>query len=138
MPPKFLRRNWDKFSRLGRNKRKKQVWRSPKGRHNKMRLKRKGYPATVNIGYKQEDKKKIILVNNLSELENIAKGEKIIFSKVGNKKKIEMMKKAKEKGIQVSNINEKKFEKKIEMMKKAKKAEGKNETQHEKKQENKK
>lgn len=114
MPPTFLRRNWDKFSRLGRNKRKKQVWRSPKGRHNKMRKKRKGYPATVNIGYKQEESKKMILVNTLKELEKIGKESRIIVGKVGNRKRLEIVKKAKEKGIQVQNINVKKFLKKTE------------------------
>ena len=120
MPQKFFRRNWNKFSRLGKNRRKKQVWRSPKGRHNKMRKKRKGYPATVNIGYKQEEKKKIILVNNLAELEKIAKGETIIVGKVGEKKRTEIVKKAKEKGIQIQNINVKKFMKKSEVTKKQK------------------
>jgi large subunit ribosomal protein L32e len=121
MAPTFLRRNWDKFSRLGRNKRKKQVWRSPKGRHNKMRLKRKGYPAVVSIGYKNKvdergtkENKKMTLVNNLKELERIGKEEMVIIGKVGNKKRVEMIKKAKEKGIHVYNINVKNFIKKTE------------------------
>jgi large subunit ribosomal protein L32e len=125
MAPTFLRRNWDKFSRLGRNKRKKQVWRSPKGRHNKMRKKRKGYPAVVSIGYKNQsdENKKMTLVNNLKELEGIGKEEMIIVGKVGNRKRIEIVKKAKEKGIQVYNINVRKFMKKTE-----KKSEPKTET----------
>ena len=125
MPQKFLRRNWDKFSRLGRNKRKKQVWRSPKGRHNKMRLKRKGYPAVVSIGYKRKadervtlENKKMTIVNNLKELGKIGKEERIIIGKVGNKKRIEIVKKAKEKGIQIYNINVKNFMKKTENTKK--------------------
>jgi large subunit ribosomal protein L32e len=121
MAPKFLRRNWDKFSRLGKNKKKKQVWRSPKGRHNKMRRKRKGYPAVVSIGYKQEDKKKMTLVNNTKELEGIGKGEMIILGKIGNKKRIEIVKKAKEKGIEIYNINVKRFTKKTERQNKEKK-----------------
>lgn len=120
MPPTFLRRNWDKYSRLGKNKRKKQVWRSPKGRHNKMRLKRKGYPATVNIGYKHEESKKMVLVNTLKELEKIGKEEIIIVGKVGNRKRLEIVKKAKEKGIQVQNINVKRFLKKTEKKEKPK------------------
>jgi large subunit ribosomal protein L32e len=121
MAPKFLRRNWDKFSRLGKNKKKKQVWRSPKGRHNKMRRKRKGYPAVVSIGYKQEDKKNMALVNNLKELEGIQKGEMIILGKIGNKKRIEIVNKAKEKGIEIYNINVKRFTKKTERQNKEKK-----------------
>jgi len=113
MPPTFLRRNWDKFSRLGKNKRKKQVWRSPKGRHNKMRLKRKGYPAVVSIGYKTEENKKMILVNSPKELDKIGKEDMIIVGKVGNRKRTEIVNKAKEKGIKIQNINLKKFTKKI-------------------------
>lgn len=120
MPPTFLRRNWDKFSRLGKNRRKKQVWRSPKGRHNKMRLKRKGYPAVVSIGYKKEENKKAVIVTNPKELEKIVKGEIIIVGKVGNRKRMEIVKKAREKGIQVQNINVKKFIKKTEKINKEK------------------
>lgn len=111
---KFLRRNWDKHSRLGKGRKKKQVWRKPKGRHNKMREKQKGYPASVRIGYKQEDKKKIMLISNLKELEKVKAKESIIIGKIGKRKKIELIKKAKEMGIHVSNINTEKFLKKNE------------------------
>lgn len=141
--PKFLRRNSDKYSKLGRNKKKKQVWRSPKGRHNKMRLKRKGYPATVNIGYKQDveergkiDNKKMILVNSMRELENVKEGATIIVGKMGAKKKLELVNKAKSKKVHIHNVNVKKMMKKIEKAKKQKelkKSLTKKETQHEKK-----
>jgi len=145
MTPTFLRRDADKYSKLGRRKNKKQVWRSPKGRHNKMRLKRKGYPATVNIGYKQDveergkiDNKKMILVNSLRELENLKEGTTIIVGKMGAKKKLELVNKAKSKKIHIHNINVNKMMKKIEKAKKekeSKKIESKNEThkEHEKK-----
>jgi len=127
--PTFLRRNSDKYSKLGRNKKKKQVWRSPKGRHNKMRLKRKGYPATVNIGYKQDveergkiDNKKMILINSLRELENVKEGATIIVGKMGAKKKLELVNKAKSKKIHIHNINVNKMMKKIEKKKKEKEA----------------
>ncbi|MDD5012743.1 MAG: eL32 family ribosomal protein [Candidatus Nanoarchaeia archaeon] len=141
--PKFLRRNWDKYSRLGKNKKKKQVWRSPHGRHNKMRLKRKGYPATVNIGYKQEEKKRMVLVNNLKELEHLREGTTIIVGKMGAKKKMELVNKAKSKKLHLYNINVKKFMKKTEKANKEKEAEKSSEKkethkEHEKKQENKK
>jgi len=105
---KFLRRNWDKRSRLGKGRKKKQVWRKPKGRHNKMREKQKGYPAIVKIGYKQKEKEKPILISTLKELEN-TKRKDIIIGKVGNRKKIEIAKKAKEKGIRIHNANIRKF-----------------------------
>lgn len=145
MAPTFLRRNSDKYSKLGMRKKKKQVWRSPKGRHNKMRLKRKGYPATVNIGYKQDveergkiDNKKMILVNSLRELENVKEGATIIVGKMGAKKKLELVNKAKSKKVHIHNINVNKMMKKIEKakkMKEEKKSLVKKETHHEKKEE---
>src|SRR4030042_6668044 len=96
---KFIRRNWTKFSRLGKKRKKKQVWRRAKGRHSKTREKRKGYPIKVMIGFKQPKKTRPIFVNNMKELEKVKKGEIAIVGKVGMKKKIEIIKKAKEKGI---------------------------------------
>jgi large subunit ribosomal protein L32e len=124
---KFIRRNWTKASRLGRGRKKKQVWRAPKGRHSKTREKRKGYPIKVMVGFKgkKEERnlmknKKPILVKNLKELEKIGKGEIAIIGKIGNKKRIELAKKAKEKGIPVYNINVNKMLKKIEKKEKIK------------------
>lgn len=118
---KFIRRNWTKASRLGKGRKKKQVWRAPKGRHNKTRKKRKGYPVKVMVGFKQENKKrnmikkqKPVMVNNLRELEKIKKGEIAVLGKVGMKKKIEIAKKAKEKGIPIHNLNVNKMLKKIQ------------------------
>ncbi len=121
MPGKFIRRNWTKASRLGKGRKKKQVWRAPKGRHSKTREKRKGYPIKVMVGFKQKNEErnliknqKPILVSNLRELEKIKKGEIAIIGKIGKKKKIEIAKRAKEKGIPVHNINVNKMLKKIE------------------------
>jgi len=118
--PKFLRRNWSKASRLGKGRKKKQVWRSAKGRHSKMRNKRKGYPQIVEIGFKNEktgrgliEDKKPILVQNLAQLEKIGKGQTAILANVGAKKRIEIAKKAKEKGISISNLNVEKMIKKL-------------------------
>ncbi len=119
---KFIRRNWNKYSRLGKKRKKKQTWRAPKGRHSKTREKRKGYPVKVMVGFKQEKKKrnkikekKPVLVNNLKEFEKIQKGEIAILGKIGKRKKTEIAKKAKEKGIAVHNININKMLKKIKI-----------------------
>lgn len=137
--PKFLRRNAARQSRLGKNRKKKQVWRSPKGRHNQMRLKRKGYPATVNVGYRSKaedrgkiDEKKMVLINNMKELENLKEGTTVIFGKIGNKKKLELIKKAKEKKIHIHNVNVNKMMKKIERAKKLKEEAKKKEDTHKK------
>jgi len=117
---KFIRRSWYRYSKIGERKKKKQVWRSPKGRDNNLREKRRGYSAVVSIGYKTSRKEigkirnKIpVIVRNLKELEKVKKDEIVIVGGVGLKKKIEIIKKAKEKGIEIQNINVKKFLKKI-------------------------
>ena len=138
---KFLRRNWSKASRLGRKRKNKQVWRSPKGRHSKTRGERKGYPAIVKIGYKQDvttsgliKEKTPMLVNNIKELLKIGKNEVAVLGNVGMKKKLEIAKKAKEKGILISNLNVEKVLKKSEKIKKYK-AEQKPKTKKEAKEE---
>jgi len=114
---KFLRRNWSKHSRLGKRRKKKQVWRAPKGRHSKTREKRKGYPIKVMIGFKQPKKPKQVMINNIKKLEKLKGGETIIISKMGKKKKIEIAKRAKEKGIIIQNLNVNKILKEIETKK---------------------
>lgn len=111
MSKEFKRRNWTKHSRIGNNRKNRQTWRRAKGRHNKVREKRKGYPIKVMIGFRTDKKarglveeKKPILVSNMKELQNVKEGQTAIIANVGKKKRIEMAKKANEKGIHVSNI----------------------------------
>lgn len=125
---KFLRRTWNRYSKLGKKRKKKQVWRKPKGRDNKMREKRKGYPAVVSIGYKKKKKligmienKKPIIIKNIKDLEKIKENELVILGKVGKKKKIEIAKIAKDKKIQIYNLNVKKFLEQIEKKEKPEK-----------------
>jgi large subunit ribosomal protein L32e len=113
---KFLRRTWSRYSKLGLRRKKKQVWRRPTGRDNKMREKRGGYPAVVSIGYKKEkdsrgkiEDKVVVMVNNLKDLQKVKKEEIAIIGKIGKKKKLEIAKKAKEGNISVSNLNLNKF-----------------------------
>lgn len=116
MSKEFKRRSWTRVSRLGKNRKNKQTWRRAKGRHNKVREKRKGYPIKVMIGFKQsrEGSKNVVMVYNLADLNQIQKGETIILGKVGQKKKIEIAKYAKEKGIQIENLNVNKILKKAD------------------------
>ena len=116
--PRFLRRKWRAYSKLGKGRKKKQVWRRPTGRDNKMREKRKGRPATVSIGYGTGKYKiKSVVINTVGELEKMNKNQKIILGKIGKKKKLEMAKMAKEKNIEISNLNIKKFLRKNEKVK---------------------
>jgi len=121
----FLRRISNRYSKLGKGRKKKQIWRRPTGRDNKMRERRRGYPVRVSIGYKKAEKEKEIVIQNLKELERIDKKSVIIIGNVGKKKKIEIVKKAKELKIQLSNLNVDTFLKKNKLKKKEKKEESK-------------
>jgi len=99
---KFIRRNHDKYSRLGWGRKEKQKWRRPRGIHSKMRKRRKGYPTRPEIGMKSPEKK-IRLVGNMKELLEAGKGEEIIIRKVGKKLRNEIEKKASESGIKILN-----------------------------------
>ena len=122
---KFLRRTWSRYSKLGKGRKKKQVWRKPTGRDNKMREKRKGYPAVVSVGYKKgkNEQKSIIRIYHQKDLVKIQKGDIVILGKMGKKKKIEIAKKAREKKIEISNLNIEKFLKNVEKKKMKKKVE---------------
>ncbi len=140
----FLRRQWTRFSRLGRRKKSKQKWRRPTGRHNKMREKQKGYPVVVSIGYKKKvsernnfDGKKKVIVYNVHDLEKIGKDEIGFIAKVGKKNKIEIIKKAIEMKKPILNVNEKKLLRKVERQKIKKKEEVKSTDKNEKIKENK-
>jgi len=126
--PKYIRQDWWKKSRLGRRRKKKQKWRRPKGRHSKVRLRRKGKPKRPEVGYgsPKEVKGTIkglrpILVKNIKDLEGIDKEKEIaiISANIGKRKKIEILKKCLELGLK-TNINIEKFFKKVEEEKKVK------------------
>ena len=74
----FIRRIWGRYSKLGKRRKKKQVWRRPTGRDNKMREKRRGYPSIVSIGYQKGKElkgkvqgKRPVRVENIKDLEKI-------------------------------------------------------------------
>ncbi|MFH1290144.1 MAG: eL32 family ribosomal protein [Nanoarchaeota archaeon] len=113
MPKKFVRQDSKRHSKIGKNRKKLQKWRKPKGRDSKMRLSRKSYPATVSVGYKTARKEtgKIeglipVLVHNTKELEALSKDMIAIIAKVGAKKKLEIIKQAQEKKIKILNLQE--------------------------------
>ncbi|NPA63076.1 MAG: 50S ribosomal protein L32e [Methanococci archaeon] len=112
--PDFIRQEAHRHKRLG------EKWRKPKGRHSKMRLKWKEKPAIVEVGYRSpkavrglhpcglED----VLVYNVKDLEKLnpeTQGARIA-STVGKRKKIEIIKKARDLGIKILNISQEKQE----------------------------
>lgn len=108
MKKKFLRRNWNKYKRLGLGRKKKQVWRRPRGKHSKMRKWRRGYPARVDAGYRspREQRGKIsgkipVFIRNVQDLAKVGKDEIAIIEHIGKKKRNEILKKAGEMKIHV-------------------------------------
>lgn len=136
--PKFIRQDAHKKGEIS-NK-----WRRPKGIQSKMRLKTKGYRRSPSKGYRSP-----VLVRGLhrtgvvpvrissrKDLDKIGSDEGVIINAtVGLKKKIELVKYAKEKGIMALNIKDidKYLEKVDEKLKKKKeKKEKKKETKEKK------
>jgi large subunit ribosomal protein L32e len=91
----------------------KDKWRRPKGRHSKMRKQERGRGRIPKPGYgspaalKGLDRQGFVLVRvfNPKEVERINPGKEkaLIASTVGRKKRLEILKKAEEKGISVDN-----------------------------------
>lgn len=109
---KFQRTDAVRFSKLGKNRKKKQKWRAAKGRDNKIREKRKSYPREPNVGFKgkRSESGKIngkvpILAMNVKDLEKVGKDNVVIIARVGAKKRMEMIKKADEMKLKIININ---------------------------------
>jgi large subunit ribosomal protein L32e len=124
--PKFLRQDYHH-----RMKVEDDYWRSPKGRHSKMKQRKRSHRASVAIGYRgpaevrglHKSGATFIRIENMQQLPAIdpKKSVVILSSKVGAVKRYELLKKAIEKNISVVNINAKKFIADFEAKQKAKK-----------------
>ena len=107
--PEFLRWLWWKFIKFQNNLK----WKRPRGKDNKMRLKLKGYPPLASISYSLPSELKFlhpsglvpITIASATELERLDPSKHIVYisSKVGLKKRIELIRLAKEKGFKVAN-----------------------------------
>jgi large subunit ribosomal protein L32e len=99
--PNFIRQDTNKQKNLG-NK-----WRKPRGLHSKLRLNKKGHAKTPSQGYRGprslrvKDVKRVFNVNELEDVKKI-----IIASTVGLRKKVEIVKQAQEKGIEIINVKD--------------------------------
>lgn len=111
---KFLRSDTSRHLKLGKKRRKLQKWRRPRGRHSKIRKGRVGYPSAPSIGYKQNKltsgkihDKYVMHVENLNDLNKVGKDHIAVLSRrMGARKKIEVLKKAKEMKITILNAEE--------------------------------
>lgn len=88
-------------------------WRRPRGRHNKVKLKLKGKPSPVEVGYGSprevrgllSNGKRPILIRNIKDLLKINKETDIgiLASNIGKRKREIILNKAKELGIEILN-----------------------------------
>lgn len=102
--PNFLRANM--WRAKIRNNAK---WKKPRGKHNKIRMRKRGLGKMPKIGYgtSSRDKFDFVLVENLKDISNLNKGEKILLrGSIGTRKKILMAEKAREMGLTILNIKD--------------------------------
>lgn len=104
---KFLRTSSHIFKRLG-GKKKKQKWRRPRGRHNKLREKIRGKPIRPVIGFKKAEKAKtkLKMVYCLGDIRNVKKGESVLLAKLGRRKRKMFIEKLKKEGVKILNLGE--------------------------------
>jgi large subunit ribosomal protein L32e len=105
--PKFVRQESWRYERLS------EKWRKPKGIDSKMRLRVKGWPKIVRVGYRGPKLARGLhpsgyreaLVHNLDELKGLNPKQDAarLASGLGAKKRKELIEKAKELGIKVLN-----------------------------------
>jgi len=109
---KFLRQQGNFKKRLEKK------WKKPKGRHSKLREKRRGLHKMPGIGFKQseKDRKRNVVVHNLKELKSFNKGDVVtLSSSIGVKSKIALMEYCLKNSIVITN--HKKVKEKIDELK---------------------
>ncbi|MEL9940057.1 MAG: 50S ribosomal protein L32e [Ignisphaera sp.] len=107
--PEFLRWLWWKFAKFENNLK----WKRPRGKDNPVRLALKGYPPKASIGYGTPNEikdlhpsgLKPVVVANVADLNKLDPSKHIVYiaSSVGLKKRLELVKLAKSKGLKVAN-----------------------------------
>lgn len=108
--PVFVRQESWRYKRLKEN------WRRPKGIDNKMRRKIKGWPQTVNVGYRgpkvardlhPSGYQEVLVYNveDLSKVDSKTQAVKIAHT-VGKRKRVAILTEAKKKRIRVLNLKE--------------------------------
>ena len=107
--PKFIRQDAHKKAKVS------EKWRKPKGLQSKMRYGKKGYRRSVKSGYGSpaaakgltRDGFEAVNVSCIGDLKSITEGQAaLISSRVGQKKRAEIAKKADELGIKIINIKD--------------------------------
>jgi large subunit ribosomal protein L32e len=95
-----------------RLKRVKPSWRKPTGLDNKMRLKRKGWPKSVDVGYRSPKSVRglhpsgfeEVIVHNVQDLDAITSVQAVRISHtVGRRKRVDIVERAEDRKIVVLN-----------------------------------
>lgn len=108
--PHFRRQEAWRYKRLSGRKEK---WRKAEGIDSKMRLKKKGWPKSPEIGYRGPKKVRNfhpsgyeeVLVFNVDDLDNVDPKNQVVrvAHTVGAKKRVEISARAEEKGVRILN-----------------------------------
>jgi large subunit ribosomal protein L32e len=108
--PHFRRQEAWRYKRLSG---KKEKWRKAEGIDSKMRLKKKGWPKSPEVGYRGPKKARNlhpsgyeeVLVFNVDDLDNVDPKSQVarIAHTVGAKKRVEISTRAGEKGVRILN-----------------------------------
>ncbi len=96
-----------KFLRQNSNRKKlKQKWRKPSGIHSKLRLNKAGHRKKPSPGFRNQKKERVSnvsLINSIYDLSN-AKQSILLSSSLGLKKRLEILKRARELNLNILNI----------------------------------
>lgn len=107
--PTFIRQDAHKKAEIGSK------WRRPKGLQSKMRLHKKGYCRSVEIGWGSpaevrgltKDGMNVIKVNNLSALSSLdPKKDVLLILNIGKRNKIQILKEAEKFGLKILNVKD--------------------------------
>jgi len=117
---KVTRYGKHRYSKLGLRRKKKQGYKKQRGRDNKVRLNMKGHIKNIRIGSRSAKKDRglvngmeRVVVKSVEDLKKLKSGEIGVVARVGDKRRMEIAEYAKEKKIELYNLDVDKFLKEI-------------------------